>query len=114
MPTTVQTTLFQAREKPLVTRSSGGDFQLQLLTMDDLGSPLGREAWRLFWVGTDAQTWYEANRSSLQPGQPLAVHATRIRAFNGPRGPEIHARVLSLALAPRRYPTAATPERAAA
>jgi len=83
--------------------------------MDDLGAPLGREAWRLFWAGTEAQAWYEANRASLQPGQPLAVQATRIRAFNGPRGPEIHARVLSLALAPRRYPTAAAaPERAAA
>jgi len=111
---TYQTTLFQAREKPLATRTSTGTYQLQLLAMEPLETGL-REAWRLHWTGPQAQAWYEAHRADLQPGQPLAVHVTRLRALAGPRGPEIHARVLSLELAPRRHPaTAPAPERSAA
>jgi hypothetical protein len=105
MPTTVQTTLFLAREKPLATRTSAGVFLLSMLTVEPLDAGL-REAWRLYWAGDEAQAWWDAHAQRLQPGQPLAVTATRLRAIAGPRAPEIHARVLSLELAPWRHPQA--------
>lgn len=106
MPTTVQTTLFLGRERPLATRTGDGQFQLALLTMEPLQAGL-KEAWRLYWLGDEARAWWDANGATLQAGQPLAVTLTRLRAIAGPRVPEIHARVLALELAPWRHQPAA-------
>lgn len=107
MPTTVQTTLFLGRERPLATRTGDGQFQLALLTMEPIQANM-KEAWRLYWLGDEAHAWWQAHGPTLQPGQPLAVTLTRLRAIAGPRAPEIHARVLALALAPWRHEAAAT------
>jgi hypothetical protein len=106
MPTTVQTTLFLGRERPLATRTGDGQFQLALLTMEPLQAGL-KEAWRLYWLGDEARAWWDAHGATLQAGQPLAVTLTRLRAIHGPRVPEIHARVLALELAPWRHQPAA-------
>lgn len=103
---TYQTTLFLAREKPLATRTSANAFQLQMLAMEALDNGM-REPWRLFWIGPEAQAWFEAHQATLKSGQPLHVTATRLRAIAGPRVPEIHARVLALELAPWRHQPAA-------
>lgn len=102
MPTTVQTTLFLGHERAQATGTSTGAFQLSLFTLEPI-QPGMREAWRLFWLGDEARAWFAAHGATLKAGQPLAVTATRLRAIAGPRGPEIHARVLSLALAPWRH-----------
>lgn len=118
MSTTVNTTLFLARERPLATRTADGQFQLALLTMEPIQAGM-KEAWRLYWLGDEARAWWAANSATLQPGQPLAVTLTRLRAIATTRAPEIHARVVSLALAPWRHEAAAnqaapSAERAAA
>lgn len=101
MGATIHHTLFLAKERPLANRAADNTFQVQMLCMDDIGNGQ-REAWRLLWGGPEAEAWWNANRDQLQPGQPLTVKATRIRAMQGGRAPEIHARVLELQLAPRR------------
>lgn len=106
MPATVHTVMFKGRERPLATHATNGEFALTLRVMDDVDSRY-RESWLLTWSGADAQAWWQAHGASLQPGQPIRVHATRIRAFAHPRGAEIHAQVLSLALEPWRHQPAA-------
>ena len=99
---TIHHTLFLAKERPLVTRTSAGDFALQMLCMDALDNG-GREPWRITWVGPEAATWWSLHGDSLKPGQPLDVRADRIRAHITVRAPEIHARVLSLQLSAWRH-----------
>lgn len=104
MAAEVRSTLFLARERPQVTKTASGAFQLSMLTMDPLQAGL-REPWRLFWSGDEAKAWWDAHGNQMQAGQPLHVHATHLQAFQTGRSPEIHARVLALSLAPWRHET---------
>lgn len=113
MPATVQTTMFKARERAIAKTAANGVFVLTLRVFDDVDSR-NRESWLLTWAGEDARAWWDTHGASLQPGQPLKVQATSIRAFAHPRGAEIHAKALSLALEPWRHHAAANAERAAA
>lgn len=113
MPATINTTMFKGRERAQAVQAADGAFALTMRVMDDVDSR-SRESWLLTWAGEEARTWWATHGATLEAGQPLQVQATRIRAFAHPRGAEIHAQVLSLALAPRRYPTAANAERVAA
>lgn len=99
MCATAQATLYLAREKPLATWSADGTFQLQMLAFDAIDS-YRREAWRLLWTGQAAFDWWANTGQHLQPGAALRVQATRIRPHMAARGPEIHATVTSLDVAP--------------
>lgn len=110
MPATAQATLFLAKEKPLATWSADGTFQLQMLAFDAIDHHR-REPWRLLWAGQAAFDWWTDHGQHLQPGAALRVQATRIRAFNAARGPEIHAHVIDLGTAPGR--SSNTPPQAA-
>ena len=103
MCTTATTTLFLAREKPLATLSSAGQFQLQMLCFDPLEHNI-REPWRLGWTGPQAQAWWAQHGATLQAGDAITAEVTRLRAHSTPRGAEIHARVLRLH-PPRRQGT---------
>lgn len=94
--------LFLGKTRPLTTQTSRGEFQLQLLAIDRIShSPPMAEAYRITWTGAHAQAFWDQFAERLVPGQPLRVCLERIRSHATPRGPEIHATVHAMGLAPR-------------
>lgn len=93
-------TLYLSKQTPVGAVASDGKFVLSLLAYDRHGHKQV-EPWRLLWLGTAAQTFFDANRQHLQPGTPIEVAATRLRLLSSAgrnAGPEIQAQVTSLYL----------------
>jgi hypothetical protein len=103
--------------RPVATTDAAGRFQLTLDVVDCLG-PHSKEGWTLIWCGPEAAAFWSDYADALRtPGQPLRVAASHLRCYIVGRVPGIHARVVSLALAPRNaasQQTARTPESAPA
>ncbi|SFE88239.1 hypothetical protein [Paracidovorax wautersii] len=107
-------TLYLSKTKPVVTTHEG-DFALLLLLMDNLGKQ-GLEPYRVRWTGPEAEAFWNAHHADLQPGAPLDVELSNVRAVSGatrPPMPELRARVVRMTLRPRstaarQHPTQAT------
>ena len=108
-PTHLQATgtVFLGHAKPVASLAKDGSFQLTLRAMDRFTHHgHGRsitESWLLLYSGPAAQLWWQAHQTQLQPGQPLHVRLSRIRALQSNRSalpPELTATVEHLALAP--------------
>lgn len=96
-------TLYLSRKtKPRGMHAKDGEFALTLLAFDRQG-PHTVEAYRLVWCGPGALAFWTTRAAELQPGVPMAVELTRVRAFTQPgkhSGAEINAHVNSLQLLP--------------
>lgn len=104
-------TFFLSKQRPTAAADSAGAFRLELVLVDNLGRnpATGREekeAYRVRWVGPDAQAFWAAHQAELTAGAPLHAELHRLRAHPGPNAfppmPELRARVLRLQLLPRR------------
>ncbi len=97
-------TLYLSRTPAQASRAACGAFQLQMLLYDRLGVH-HVEPWRVCWSGVDAQRFWEENESTMTPGTALVVslEQARIHTLNcRPARSEVHANVISCALAPER------------
>ncbi len=105
--------LFLAKAKPTTTRTTRGEFQLQLLAYDRIShNPPMSEAYRITWVGPSAEMFWDQCAEQLVPGQPIRVCIDRIRSHSTPRSCEIHANVHAMGLAPRSQSTQQVAEQA--
>lgn len=93
--------LFLGKRGASVQHAADGTFFLLLFAHDRI-SAHRLEPWLLRWEGAEAKAFWAAHGHQLQPGTPLHITATRLRTFNTGQGlsPEVHAAVLSCALAP--------------
>jgi hypothetical protein len=94
-------TLFMSNTRPEAS-TEGGTFRLTLRLIDVL-SNREKEAVQVRWEGPAAAAWWREN-APLKPGTPVRVELERVRAYSGsthPPMPELRARVVHLALAPR-------------
>ncbi|HCE28462.1 MAG TPA: hypothetical protein DET46_06575 [Comamonadaceae bacterium] len=95
---------YLSRTRPVVDTAPDGAWRLTLLVFDRLG-PREAEPWRVRWVGDAARAWHAQHQHLLEPGAVLRVHLERARAYQGQGGaPEIHARVISIEIEPKRPP----------
>lgn len=96
--------LFLGKRGATASHLADGTFYLLMFAHDRI-SALRLEPWLLRWDGADAEAFWAAHRTDLVPGTPLNVTTTRLRTFNTGHGlsPEVHAVVLSCALAPLRH-----------
>lgn len=108
-------TFFLSKQRPTATDSAGA-FRLELVLVDNLGRnpATGRdekEAYRVRWLGTEAQAFWAAHQAELTAGAPLHAELEHLRAHPGPAVfppiPELRGRVLRLRLLPRRAPSQA-------
>jgi hypothetical protein len=98
-------TLYLSRTRPVVDTAPDGAWRLTLLLLDRQGTH-ETEAWRVRWVGDAARAWHAQHQHLLEPGAVLRVHLERARAYQGQGGvPEIHARVISIEIEPKRPPS---------
>lgn len=98
-------TLYLSRTRPVVDTAPDGAWRLTLLLLDRQG-PRETEAWRVRWVGDAARAWHAQHQHLLEPGAVLRVQLERARAYQGQGGvPEIHARVISIEIEPKRPPS---------
>lgn len=94
--------VFLGNTRPEIDTDASGRYRLTLVLLDAI-SPRRRERWRVSWVGDEARQWWEAFHPRLVPGQPIDAVLERPRAHatnSRPPLTEIHADVVSLALAP--------------
>lgn len=97
-------TLFMSKTRPEVSRGEQNQFQLVLLLMDNQGAKR-IEAYRVRWVGPEAEAFWNAQRNNLVPGAIVEVELTHLRAFTGatyPPLPELRGRVVRAAVIPKR------------
>lgn len=100
-------TMFLSRTKPEASAAANGTFQLQLLLFDRLG-PGVVEPWRVAWAGPEAHHFWQQHEADLVPGAVLKVTLERARIhliFSKPPICEIHARVITVDLAPKPLTT---------
>jgi len=116
MPTLVTSTMFVAKQRPVIAPAADGTFQLTLRLLDRLGSESRQvESWLVRWSGREAAAWWHRHAAQVVAGQPVDVVLSRPRVFYTGRGDfrtaELHATAKRLALAPRRKapPSSATP-----
>ena len=116
MPTLVTSTMFVAKQRPVIAPAADGTFQLTLRLLDRLGSESRQvESWLVRWSGREAAAWWHRHGPQVVAGQPVDVVLSRPRVFYTGRGDfrtaELHATAKRLALAPRRKapPSSATP-----
>lgn len=99
-------TLFLAKRKPETGVAPDGNFTLTLSLIDNLGD--GRkEQYRARWSGPDAQAFWHAHESDLQPGAILHAELSHVHVHNGatyPALPELRARIVSLQHCPKVPP----------
>lgn len=104
-------TLFVMKQRPTPGAEPGGAFHLDLALVDNMGrNPHnGRDektAYRVRWVGPEAQAFWTTHKANLTAGTPLHVELERLRVHPGPQTfppmPELRGYVVRLAFAPRR------------
>lgn len=72
--------VFVSRMKPIVKKTSHGEFMLTLCVVDRIATHQ-TEAWRLEWIGPAAEAFHQAHATRLVPGQPLKVELDNIRNY---------------------------------
>lgn len=99
-------TMYLAKAKPVADKAADGTFQLTLALVDNLGD--GRkEGYRVRWKGPAAQAFWDTHRAELLPGAICRVELSHLSQHMGatyPYAPELHARVVSLEICPKRSP----------
>jgi hypothetical protein len=70
--------LFLSRTKPIVRKTSHGEFMLTLCTVNRIATHQ-TEAYRLVWTGEQAEAFYNAQKDNLIPGAVLHVDLYDIR-----------------------------------
>lgn len=109
-------TLFMSKQRPIVGAEPGGAFRLDLVLVDNMGrNPHNgrdeKEAYRVRWIGPEAQAFWAAHKADLTPGTPLHAELERLRVYPGPQTfpplPELRGYVVRLQPLPRR--TSGTP-----
>lgn len=91
-------TLYLSKQTPVGAVASDGKFVLQMLAYDRQAYRQV-EAWRLLWVGADAQAFFESHRQHLTPGVPVQISAHKLCVLSSAgrhAAPEIQAQVTSL------------------
>lgn len=90
--------VFLSRMKPVVTKNGRGEFMLTLFVVDRIATHQ-TEAWRLEWIGPEAQAFHQAHAEHLVPGQPLQVELDHIRNYTfGTGGHEFKGTVTAITL----------------
>lgn len=93
-----------SKTRPHAQRAADGTFAVVLLVMDRQG-PQQVEPWRVTYSTEAAHAWWQAEGSSLQPGDTLRLVLThmRIHTTTDKRYPSstAHARVQEIALVAR-------------
>ncbi len=96
-------TLYLAKRKPEMGRAEDGSFTLTLSLIDNLGD--GRkEQYRARWSGPEAQAFWSAHQSDLQPGAILRGELSHVHVHTGntyPPHPELRARIVTLTHCPK-------------
>lgn len=98
-------TVFTAKTKAQAKTAADGTFCISVLVYDRLAQHQ-TTPWLITYSGPQAQAFWDQCKEQLQtPGQPLVVHAERIRAHSPGRfiAPEVHAIATHIALAPRAH-----------
>ena len=115
-------TLFMSKTRPIVAKGADGSFRLELALVDNMGrNPHNgrdeKEAYRVRWIGPEAQAFWDAHKADLPAGTPLHAELERLRVHPGPQTfpplPELRGYVVRLQLAPRRAASAPTTTEAA-
>lgn len=115
-------TFFMSKQRPIADADSAGVFHLDLVLVDNMGrNPHNgrdeKEAYRLRWIGPEAQDFWAAHKADLNPGTPLHAELERLRVHPGPQTfpplPELRGYVVRLQLAPRRAASTPTTTEAA-
>lgn len=104
--------VFLSKIAPQLTLDSRGVPQLMLPTVHRIAHRQ-TEAWRLIWVGQDANDFYKQHADRLTAGQPLKVTVKNLRTHIVGPFSEIIAFIESCELAPRVHEAAVDQREAA-